>query len=242
MKWLRRLVRELHYQTIGRKHVHAWHLASRITSLMPAWLRQAVIVDAGCRATQSSVIGGSNYAGPDGLEFSHLYEAATVPYGGRLGDGPEHHALRERTKRLEAWMVDRDSESEGDMLTRLGTDAAEWAREFVHWNPTAGLSDKEGDTLCGWFANAIEAGRSAGFGDGQGGSLVEVLARDLFDNRLGWSGGNAPHAPTAFWMALGMALGVNPQWALTEFASEDEAMATMAAAESLYAQAVGSTS
>lgn len=49
------------------------------------------------------------------------------------------------------------AENCGEMLTRMGTDAQVWANEFMKRHP--GL-DK--DDLIGWFANAIEAGRSAG--------------------------------------------------------------------------------
>jgi hypothetical protein len=238
---IRRIARELHYQTIGRKHIHAWRLTSRITRLMPAGLRQAVIVDAGCRATQSSVIGMSNYAGPDGLEFSHLYEAAAIPYGGSLGDGPEHHALRERTKRLEAWIEPSDAQP-----GLPNPDEAEQASpEFqAIWSviKTWDVNVPEHYVgYCGANGSHVKLLLDA-LDEVRAETLVEVLARDLFDNRLGWSGGAAPHAPIAFWMALGMALGVNPQWALTEFANEGDAMTTMDAAETLYAQAVGSTS
>lgn len=54
-------------------------------------------------------------------------------------------------------------ESDGDMLARLGTDGQLWADEFIK------VSDKIGEhnireMLHVWFANAIEAGRSAGAG------------------------------------------------------------------------------
>ena len=55
-------------------------------------------------------------------------------------------------------------ENDGDFLQRLGTDASQWADEFLnmlrysHHAPTT----LEKITMIGWFANAIEAGRSAG--------------------------------------------------------------------------------
>ena len=53
-------------------------------------------------------------------------------------------------------------ETDGDMLARLGTDGREWAREFCQrFSNTAVVFDEQ--LMLGWFANAIEAGRSAGF-------------------------------------------------------------------------------
>jgi hypothetical protein len=53
------------------------------------------------------------------------------------------------------------------MLTYMGTDAAKWTDEFmrvqverVQANPEAG--DLDWGAMVGWFASAIEAGRSAG--------------------------------------------------------------------------------
>jgi hypothetical protein len=47
----------------------------------------------------------------------------------------------------------------GEMLTYMGTDAAKWAAEFVHLRKTR---DMDEGAMISWFANAIEAGRSAG--------------------------------------------------------------------------------
>lgn len=64
---------------------------------------------------------------------------------------------------LRAWASrSRDEESAGAMLARLGTDAQLWAREFVALSPPT----DEG-TMIGWFANAIETGRSAGYARGR---------------------------------------------------------------------------
>lgn len=57
-----------------------------------------------------------------------------------------------------------NDETAGRMLARLGTDGQAWAREFQHrfaGEPVGGHVVDEG-LLIGWFANAIEAGRSAG--------------------------------------------------------------------------------
>lgn len=58
-------------------------------------------------------------------------------------------------------MIDDNRESDCEFLARVGTDAQQWAREFL----AHGLAHDDVDegTLLGWFANAIEAGRSAGY-------------------------------------------------------------------------------
>jgi hypothetical protein len=71
---------------------------------------------------------------------------------------------------MKADVSDIETMSEGEMLTFLGTDAEKWASAFLHFNPHLegmGVSDAPGDTLHGWFANAIEAGRSAGYVEGR---------------------------------------------------------------------------
>lgn len=67
-----------------------------------------------------------------------------------------------------------EAESDGEFLARLGIDAAQWARAFID---TAAMANPLGRqlrayphmeqadleaTMIGWFANAIEAGRSTG--------------------------------------------------------------------------------
>lgn len=54
------------------------------------------------------------------------------------------------------------SESSSDFLRRAGTDAAIWAAEFNKIAAQLGYSRMDEGWLIGWFANAIEAGRSAG--------------------------------------------------------------------------------
>ena len=62
-----------------------------------------------------------------------------------------------------------DEETAGALLARLGTDATIWAQEFVlHALIYAESGDDPldpapGDFLHGWFANAIETGRDAGY-------------------------------------------------------------------------------
>lgn len=55
-------------------------------------------------------------------------------------------------------------ETDGDFLRRIGTDAERWAEEFAK---RFGGRPWSHDDLRAWFANAIEAGRSAGYADGR---------------------------------------------------------------------------
>lgn len=68
-------------------------------------------------------------------------------------------------------------ESDGDMLARIGTDGQKWAWEFLSrdFDP----DDIDEGLLTGWFANAIEAGRTAG---------QEALAGVLRDYILSFKG------------------------------------------------------
>lgn len=59
---------------------------------------------------------------------------------------------------------EQGAESAGQLLARLGTDGQAWAREFLRrfdGEPVGGDRVDEG-LMIGWFANAIETGRSAG--------------------------------------------------------------------------------
>jgi hypothetical protein len=56
---------------------------------------------------------------------------------------------------------DPDPESAGSILARLGTDGALWAAEMADVYPV--LDGSPGSLLHNWLANAIEAGRSAGY-------------------------------------------------------------------------------
>lgn len=51
-------------------------LWSDLARRLPLGLRRAVIVDAAVRATHPSIIGPNAYAGPDGLDYKRLWEAA----------------------------------------------------------------------------------------------------------------------------------------------------------------------
>jgi predicted RNA-binding Zn-ribbon protein involved in translation (DUF1610 family) len=56
--------------------------------------------------------------------------------------------------------MSKPEESDADLLHRLGTDAQKWARALLERCQLLDQVDAEG-FLIGWFANAIEAGRSA---------------------------------------------------------------------------------
>lgn len=60
-----------------------------------------------------------------------------------------------------------DVENDGELLQRLGTDGMKWAEEFMKLHGKQLDRDQWFDLLHGWFANAIEAGRSAGYSRGQ---------------------------------------------------------------------------
>ena len=52
--------------------------------------------------------------------------------------------------------------TDGEILEVMGTDAAKWTDEFLRINPDLNIPDAWG-VMVGWFANAIESGRSAGW-------------------------------------------------------------------------------
>jgi len=57
------------------------------------------------------------------------------------------------------------SETAGEILARMGTDAAKWTDEFMrirHENGPYANPNEEWGTMVGWFANAIEAGKAEG--------------------------------------------------------------------------------
>lgn len=62
---------------VDRKMEDLW---SDIARRLPLGLRRAVIADAVVRATQPTIIGPDAYAGPDGLEYKHLWEAAAYEH------------------------------------------------------------------------------------------------------------------------------------------------------------------
>lgn len=53
-------------------------------------------------------------------------------------------------------------ETSSEFLARLGTDGEKWAKEFLLALPALTKEELDFPHLVGWFANAIEAGRSAG--------------------------------------------------------------------------------
>lgn len=54
-----------------------------------------------------------------------------------------------------------ETETQGELLQRMGASGAVWAAEFNKVAVTLGYSDMDEGWLIGWFANAIEAGRNA---------------------------------------------------------------------------------
>jgi hypothetical protein len=52
--------------------------------------------------------------------------------------------------------TDQTTETDGQLLQRLGVDAAKWAAEFRKTALRLGYSDMDEGWLIGWFANAIE--------------------------------------------------------------------------------------
>lgn len=53
-----------------------------------------------------------------------------------------------------------NSETDGQLIQRLGDDAAKWAAEFRRRAIRLGYSDMDEGWLIGWFANAIEGAES----------------------------------------------------------------------------------
>lgn len=74
------------------------------------------------------------------------------------------HADRETASAWSAAFDAMSEETDGELLARLGTDAMKWAEEFVgtFLGHTIGPRSKVDKSLMtAWFANALEAGRSA---------------------------------------------------------------------------------
>jgi len=115
-------------------------------------------------------------------EHDHLFDPYTrVVRAHMRGVSKNLHAVTEHVRRLQTQMVLLDeridtmresmSESDGQLLDRLGTDAQAWAHEFVlrFQGRVIGMPfDGKGDQdtrlvtehmMVTWFANAIEAGR-----------------------------------------------------------------------------------
>lgn len=89
-------------------------------------------------------------------------------------------------------MIQASPESPAQILTRMGTDAAEWTNEFMR--VAGGLTVRSGGPdgepgeqapnvnwggMVSWFANAIEAGRTAGRRETCPHEDFTVLAPDL---------------------------------------------------------------
>lgn len=64
-------------------------------------------------------------------------------------------------------------------------------------------------------------------------AVVTACAESLYDNRLGWSDNRSPHAPRAFWGALGLALGLDVSWITDTATNSEDARLTLQAAHTL---------
>lgn len=61
------------------------------------------------------------------------------------------------------------TETDGEILARMGTDAAKWTDEFMrirHEKGPFANPNEEWGVMVGWFANAIGAGETKGLQDG----------------------------------------------------------------------------
>jgi hypothetical protein len=94
--------------------------------------------------------------------------------------------------------AENERESDGEKLARMGTDGVAWARELAaalngagYNDGTADIDPTPGGLLHVWVANAIEAGRSAGYSQGAAEAAEhareqgEGLAADL--EHEGWA-------------------------------------------------------
>lgn len=82
----------------------------------------------------------------------------------------------------------REPETDGARLARMGTDAAKWAAEWVkvaediseHVAMRCDTSRKLLDEgwMITWFANAIEAGRNAGYHQARNAEMIAKLRRE----------------------------------------------------------------
>lgn len=77
----------------------------------------------------------------------------------------EPNRTRQRMTSMSEQLPDIATWTAGQLLTWLGTDAVRWARAFAKIERDGRLRPEDADRvgwLIGWFANAIETGRTAG--------------------------------------------------------------------------------
>lgn len=102
---------------------------------------------------------------------SELEERGPFTLEGPLAEDPAAEYVKGyEARNAAAW--ERGKETDDELLARLGTDAEKWAEEFVSMFRASVVSRAPGSVdegvMIGWFANAIEAGRSAGLVDENG--------------------------------------------------------------------------
>lgn len=55
-----------------------------------------------------------------------------------------------------------ETRTDAEILTAMGTDAAKWTDEFMRVQADPKSGPQDWGAMVGWFASAIEAGRTAG--------------------------------------------------------------------------------
>lgn len=90
------------------------------------------------------------------------------------------------------------AETDGEFLTRIGTDGDKWADAFMHKTDDQKIDQ---DLMRGWFANAIEAGKS----DVQSDFAKNISALDKV-TKVASDPGNAHADPYMHGMANGLIL------------------------------------
>lgn len=94
---------------------------------------------------------------------------------------PVSHSPQSTIHRLDNAAIEACSEltkerSDGERLAYMGTDATRWVEEFTK------LHGGDEGLMLGWFANAIEAGRTAGMGDQRKSDEDERLRSLIFQS------------------------------------------------------------
>lgn len=99
---------------------------------------------------------------PDRYTF-HNYDTHGVVVDTQTGEATRYDLVRDaeaEARRLNA--MENEQETDGQMLARLGTNGAKWGAEFNAVAQRLGYIEMDEGWLIGWFANAIEQGRTAG--------------------------------------------------------------------------------
>ena len=91
-------------------------------------------------------------------------DGVQIVAAGAVANLPGHEPLQPSEAVAES-TVDYASMPAGDMLAAIGTDAAKWTEAFFQVLKVRGEADD--GSMLGWFANAIEVGRGAGYEQGK---------------------------------------------------------------------------